>query len=243
MTDTINRQPTETHTPSLTLRTASWAAGLACAFGLYLALFAAPTDTLLGPIQRLFYLHLAAFTGAFVGFATAMIGGLAYLRTRRPAADHLALAGVEVGLVLAVINVVTGSIYARAVVNSWWTWDPKLTAVAVMMLTYAAYLMLRHGLENPDRQRLFAAVYGVLAFFTVIYTIVIIRVRSDVLHTALFEPGSALFASMPAPFRTTLFVNMFIWGAVLAPVLMAWRIRLSAREDALKQRRAALLYR
>jgi heme exporter protein C len=89
--------------------------------GLYLALVYAPSDTLQGEVQRIFYLHLASFTGAFVGFISAVIGGAVYLRTRTIRWDRLAHAGVEVGLLLAAINVLTGMIYARPIINSWWT--------------------------------------------------------------------------------------------------------------------------
>lgn len=194
--------------------------------GLYFALVDAPTDSLQGDVQRIFYLHLAAFVGAFVGFVCAVIGGVAYLRTRQLRWDRLAYAGVEVGLALAAINVLTGAIYARPIVNSWWTWDPKLTAVTIMALTYTAYLLLRNGVESPERRRLFASVYGIFAFVTVVNTFMVIRLRPDTLHDVMFAPGATLFAAMPAPMQTALIVNMLVWGGLVAPVLMAWRVRL-----------------
>lgn len=205
-----------------------WLSGIAVIgfiVGLYLALFHAPSDNLQGEVQRIFYLHLASFVGAFAGFISAFVASLAYLRTRHMKWDILALAGIEVGLVLASINVITGAIYARPIVNSWWTWDPKLTAVTIMVLTYASYLMLRQGVENPERRRTFAAVYGVLAFVTVMYTFIIIRIRSDVLHEVMFKPDSGLFA-LPEPMQFALFGNMLIWGALIAPTLIIWCIRL-----------------
>jgi heme exporter protein C len=211
-----------------------WLSALALAgflLGLYLALFYAPSDALQGEVQRIFYLHLASFIGAFVGFISAMVSGIAYLRTRSIHWDQLALAGIEVGLLLALINILTGAIYARPIVNSWWTWDPKLTAVTIMALTYASYLMLRDSIENAERRRMFASVYGIFAFVTVIYTFLVIRLRDDVLHEPLFAPGSGLFA-LPESVQVALFANMLIWGTLIAPVLMGWRFRLEQlRED------------
>lgn len=211
--------------PADPLKALSAAALAGVIAGLYLALIYAPTDTLQGEVQRIFYLHLAAFGGAFVGFGCAVIGGIAYLRSRRPGWDMLAHAGVEVGLALAAINVLTGAIYARPIVNSWWTWDPKLTAVTIMALTYAAYLMLRHSVESPERRRAFASVYGVLAFATVLNTFMVIRLRPDTLHEAMFGPGASSFA-MPAPMQTALLVNVVVWSGLVAPALIAWRLRL-----------------
>lgn len=217
--------------------------GLALAgfvLGLALALIYAPTNTVQGEVQRIFYLHLAAFVGAFVGFISAAVGGVAYLRTRRIAWDMLAQAGVEVGLLLAFINVLTGAVYARPIINSWWTWDPKLTAVTIMMLTYTAYLMLRNGVESPERRRLFAAVYSIIAFVTVINTFMAIRLRPDTLHEVMFAPGSALFR-MPARMQLALFGNMLIWGGLIAPALIGWRFRLERVHLANERLRLRLL--
>lgn len=210
------------------------------AAGLLLALVHAPTSEVQGEVQRIFYLHLAASVGAFVGFISAAIAGVAHLRSRRIEWDMLAHAGIEVGLLLALINVVTGAIYARPIINSWWTWDPKLTAVTIMMLTYTSYLMLRNGVESPDRRRLFAAVYSIIAFVTVINTFMVIRLRPDTLHDVMFGPGSALF-SMPARMQLALFGNMLVWGGLIAPALIGWRVRLERFNHANDRLRLRLL--
>ncbi|MBC7869336.1 MAG: cytochrome c biogenesis protein CcsA, partial [Chitinophagaceae bacterium] len=129
---------------------------LAVAFGLVMALFYAGTDIDQGNIQRIFYIHMPSFFGAFSAFTAAVVGGVMYLRTRKVKWDTLALAGVEVGLALALVNLFTGAIWARPIWNTWWTWDARLTSAAVMALTYAAYLMLRNGIENGETRRRFA---------------------------------------------------------------------------------------
>ncbi|MCI0348844.1 MAG: cytochrome c biogenesis protein CcsA, partial [Acidobacteriales bacterium] len=155
---------------------------IAVAIGLYLALFYAGTDIEQGEVQRLFYIHVPAFSGAFMAFGATVIGGILYLRTRNVKWDTLAVAGVEVGLALAVVNLVTGSIWARPIWNTWWNWDPRLTMDAIMILTYSAYLMLRNGIENLETRRRFSSVYGILAFTTVLATLMITRIRPDTIH-------------------------------------------------------------
>lgn len=213
---------------------------LAVAFGLYMALFYVGTDVEQGNIQRIFYLHMPSFFGAFTAFGAAVVGGMMYLRTRDPKWDTMALAGVEVGLALALINLVTGSIWARPIWNTWWTWDARLTSAAVMALTYAAYLMLRAGIENADSRRRFASIYGILAITTVILTLVIIRIVPDTIHPAVIGPSPQ---NAEGTFEATrgvvlaLLPNFFIW-LVLVPVTLMWhRIRLqnfADRVDALK---------
>jgi heme exporter protein C len=214
--------------------------GVTVLIGLYLALFYAGTDAVQGHVQRIFYIHMPAFFGAFVAFGATVFGGIMYLRSRQLKWDTLAVAGVEVGLVLAIINLVTGSIWARPIWNTWWTWDPRLTSAAIMVLTYAAYLMLRNGIENPDTRRRFASVYGILAIVTVIITLVIIRIVPETIHPAAVGPSPQDAEGdfrMTSSMQVALLFNLVVW-TFFVPITMMWfRIRLenlAERVEALK---------
>ncbi len=210
--------------------------------GLFLALSYAGTDVIQGEVQRIFYIHMPSFFGAFLAFGGTVLGGVMYLRTRDIKWDTLALAGVEVGLALSIINLATGSVWARPIWNTWWTWDPRLTSAAIMVLTYAAYLMLRNGIENPDTRRRFASVYGILAIVTVILTLVIIRIVPETIHPTVVGPSpqtaEGSFDASPS-MTVALLANMVIWGALVPVTLMWYRIRLENRAQrvlALKQK-------
>ncbi len=202
---------------------------LATLAGLYLAFFHVGPDAQQGDVQRIFYVHMPSFFGALLAFSAAVLGGMQYLRTRNVKWDTLALAGVEVGLVLALVNLATGSIWARPIWNTWWTWDPRLTSAAVMALTYAAYLMLRAGIENPDTRRRFAAVYGIIAIVTAILTLVIIRIVPETIHPVVVgsSPVNAE-GSFEADSNVALALlpNLLIWGGLIPVTLMWYRIRL-----------------
>jgi heme exporter protein C len=217
---------------------------LAVAIGLYLALVYAPTEATQGPIQRIFYIHVAAFSGAFIAFGAGVVGGVMYLRSRQPRWDTLALSGIEVGLALALINLVTGMIWARPIWNTWWTWDPRLTSEAIMLLTYAAYLMLRNGIENPEQRRRFASVYGILAMSTVIITFVIIRIRPDTIHPTVIGPSAqnptGKFEMTP-PMITTLGINSFIWSVFVPLTLIWYRVRLANFAERVQALKAKVL--
>jgi heme exporter protein C len=217
---------------------------VALGVGLYLALIHVPPEATQGEVQRLFYIHMPAFFGAFLAFGATVLGGIQYLRTRQVKWDTLAVAGVEVGLALAVVNLATGSIWARPIWNTWWTWDPRLTSAAVMALTYAAYLMLRAGIENPDTRRRFASVYGIIAIVTVIFTLVIIRIVPETLHPVVIGPSPT---NAEGAFEATnntalaLLPNLVIWGALLPITLMWHRIRLQDLAERVNARKMNVL--
>jgi heme exporter protein C len=217
---------------------------ISVAIGLFLALVYAFTDEQQGEVQRIFYIHMPSFFGAFVAFSATVIGGVQYLRTRDVKWDTLAIAGVEVGLTLALINLATGSIWAKPIWNTWWTWDPRLTSAAIMALTYAAYLMLRNGIENPDTRRRFASVYGILAIVTVISTLIIIRIRPDTIHPAVIGASPQ---NKDGEFEATtrvaiaLIPNLIIWATLVPATLMWYRIRLQNMVERVNRMKLELL--
>jgi heme exporter protein C len=214
------------------------------AFGLYIALIYAPLEKTQGEVQRIFYIHVSAFSGAFVAFCATVVGGVMYLRSRKVKWDTLALAGVEVGMALALINLVTGMVWERPIWNTWWTWDPRLTMEIIMLLTYAAYIMLRNGIENPERRRRFASVYGILAIVTVIINFIIIRVRPDTIHPTVIGPSvqnpTGQFEMTP-PMVTALAINSIIWSIFVPLTLVWWRIRLENLSDYVNSLKTRLL--
>jgi heme exporter protein C len=216
----------------------------AVAFGLFLALFWVGTDIDQGQVQRIFYIHLSSFAAAFIAFSGTVIGGILYLRTRSVKWDTLALAGVEVGLALALINLATGMVWARPIWNTWWTWDPRLTSEAIMILTYAAYLMLRNGIENPDQRRRMASVYGILAMTTVIITLMITRLRPDTIHPVVIGPSPQNAEGgfeMTQRITTTIGINSAIWSILVPWTLIWYRVRLQNLAERVNVLKAQLI--
>ena len=220
------------------LRILTLATALGFAATLYLGLVAAGTDIQQGPVQRIFYIHMPAFFGAFTAFGLTVAGGIMTLARKSEKWDKIAVAGVEVGLAFSLINLLTGSIWARPIWNTWWTWDPRLTSAAVMCLTYAAYLMLRAGIEDESRRRALMSVYGILAFVTVLITLFIIRVVPETIHPVIvgaspqnaqgsFEATSGVVMALTP--------SLLLW-LTLMPITLVWhRCRLEARLESVNR--------
>ncbi len=136
----------------------------------------APIEAVMGPVQKVFYFHVATAWVGMISFGVAAIAGIIYLRTKNMLWDIVAVSSVELGMMFMFIAIVTGSIWARPSWNTWWTWDPRLTTVTVMELIYAAYLMLRQGIEDVERRARFGSVYAIVGFLSVPLTFFSIRI-------------------------------------------------------------------
>lgn len=135
--------------------------------GLYMAFIFAPTEATMGHVQRIFYFHVPSAWVGFFAFFVTFLGGILYLWKRDLRWDRLALSSAEIGVVFMSAAIITGSIWARPVWNTWWTWDPRLTLSAVVWMIYVAYLMLRAMVEDPHRRARLASVFGIAGFASV----------------------------------------------------------------------------
>jgi len=200
--------------------------------------FYAPTEAVMGPVQRVFYFHVAAGWVGMLSFLAAAIAGIIYLKTGKRKWDIFEVSAVEIGIVFSFINVVTGAIWARPIWNTWWTWDPRLTTATIMLLIYAAYLMLRAGIEDPDRRARFGAVYTILGFLSVPLTFFSARLFRTI-HPIVIgtnQPGAeGAFDMTPRMLQTFLF-SLVVFSFIFASLL--WhRIRLGELQEKVEQLR------
>ena len=134
---------------------------------LYLIFMVAPTDSVLGHVQRVFYFHVPIAIMSFLAFFVVFAGSLMYLIKRTPKWDAIAHASAEVGVVFVTLALLTGIIWARPVWNTWWTWEPRLTTTMVLWLIYVAYLMVRSYAPSQSKAAIYAAVMGIVGFIDV----------------------------------------------------------------------------
>jgi heme exporter protein C len=200
--------------------------------------FYAPTEAVMGDVQRVFYFHVAAGWVGMLSFIAAAIAGIVYLRSGNNTWDIVGLSAVEIGIAFIFINLVTGSIWARPIWNTWWTWDPRLTTATIMELIYAAYLMLRSGIEDPDRRARFGAVYAIVGVISVpltFYSARLFRTIHPVVIGSSDPSAQGTFDMTPRMLQTFMF-SLLTFSFIFADLL--WhRIRLgrlSAKVEQLK---------
>ncbi len=195
---------------------------------LIMALWVTPPDAEQGDVFRLVYVHVPSAWLAYLAFTVVFAASVAYLRTKRTRWDRLAAASAEVGVVFTALTLVIGSIWAKPVWGTWWTWDPRLTTTAVMLLIYVGYLAVRRLPDSPARRARWAAVVGVVGFVDVpIVHLSVTWWRS--LHQA--PGGIARFTPNMAPIMGfTLLLSVVAFTAVYA-YLVTLRLRVGRLED------------
>jgi heme exporter protein C len=229
----MSTRPAEMRVAAVTgvdlLRVAAFATAALLLLAAGLVVFYAPADAVQGVVQKIFYLHVPAAIAAYLAFALVLVGGLVYLWNESPAADRLARAAAEVGLVLTTVTLVMGSIWARPIWGTWWVWwDPRLVSTLVLWMIYAGYLLMRR-IATPGRQAArFGAVVGIVGFIDVPivhFSVTWWRTIHPPVETAAPE-------SLPAAMLVAFAVST-VAVLLLALVLVGYRYRVEAARDRL----------
>jgi heme exporter protein C len=193
-----------------------------------LSLVLAPPDAEQGQVQRLMYVHVPAAWLAYLAFGVVFVASVAYLKSGKTRWDRLGVASAEVGVLFTSLTIVLGALWGKPVWGTWWTWDPRLTTTAVLLLIYLGYLALRQMADNPARRARWSAVVGVVGFVDVpIVHMSVTWWRS--LHQAptVLRPGAPTIAgSMLA----ALLVGVVAF-TILYAYLIALRLRVGRLED------------
>jgi heme exporter protein C len=217
-------------------------AGLICAAVWAMFGYVKPAQGFLYPDgARIILVHVpCAWLASLAYVVAAWYATRVLIAVRRPAdgtwqrADSACEASMELGLVFSVLTTVTGSIFSRLQWGAFWSWDPRQTSIVVIMLLFAAYLVLRASIvAQPARARLSSA-YAVLA---VVPGLFLIWVLPRIVATLHGDANAAVVGGgLDAQYRMVLyglalpgFLGLYLW-------LMNIRMRLSALEISLDSR-------
>jgi len=202
----------------------------------WMVFFYAPTEAVMGNVQRVFYFHVSTAWIGMLSFLVAAVAGIAYLVSKKTSWDIVEVSAVEIGIVFSLIAVASGSIWARPIWNTWWTWDPRLTTVTIMILIYAAYLLLRAGIDDPGRRARFGAVYAILGFLSVPLTFFSARLYRTI-HPVVIgtnQPGATGAFDMTSDMRMVFFFSLFVFTLFFADLL--WhRIRMGRLQERVEE--------
>lgn len=200
------------------------------AVGHGIGLFVAPPEAMMGDVGRILYVHVPTAWVALVVYLVAFVAAIGALWSGGRRWDALIEAAVEVGLLLNALLLVQGSIWARPTWGVWWTWDPRLTTAAILLVSFGVVLVLRRAIEQADKRMTASAVATVIAFVDV--PIVYFSVKWwRTLHQPFSSPET-VDSPMVLPLRIAAFGVLFLAAAF---TIARWRIayaRRSAEEAA-----------
>lgn len=205
-------------------------------WGFWQAMYVAPTEATMGPVQRIFYWHVPLnIVGELTPYVN-MVASIAYLflHRRNPAgalrADALAVASAEVTVLFTGLGLFTGILWGKPAWGIWWAWDARTTSFLLLWLLYVAYLLVRR-LSGGLGARTVAAILSIFAGADVpIVFMSITWWRTQ--HPAPVLRGEG---SLDPVMKTAFYWNLLAW--VLWGTALVWaRYAVLRREQAAERR-------
>ncbi len=193
-----------------------------------------PRQAILNETVRNLYFHVTMWFGMIFLLIASVYHSVKYLQTADLSHDHKSNAYVETGLIFAVLGLITGSIWAKFTWGAWWTNDPKLNSVAIGMLIYLAYLLVRSSLPDEQHKARISNVYNIFAFVIFMVLIWILPRLTDSLHPG--NGGNPGFNSMDLDNR----MRMVFYPAIIGWTLLGFwiaqlKIRIKNIEETLEE--------
>lgn len=174
---------------------------------------------------RIIIFHVPCAWIACLAYITAAYHAVGVLRKPRDwfRSDAACEAAMELGLLFSLLTTVTGSIFSRLQWGAFWSWDPRQTSILVIMLLFAAYLVLRSAVTDPNLRARLSAAYALLAVVPGLFLIWVLPRIVNTLHSGANQ--AVIGGGMDAQYRTVLY------GLALPGFLCiyAWLLRLRIR--------------
>lgn len=192
-------------------------------------LFDVPRLPILNETIRNLYFHVGMWFAMIVLMLASMIQAIKALGAQGSEADMKSEAAAEVGMLLGILGLLTGMVWAQFTWGAFWVNDPKLNGTAVTLLIYTAYFILRGSLVDPDKRARISAVYNIFAFVLMIVFIGILPRLTDSLHPG--NGGNPAFSQYDLDSG----MRMVFYPAMLGWILCGiWIWNLLSRYRALK---------
>ena len=148
-------------------------------------LFDVPRLAILNETIRVLHFHVPMWFGMVIILLISVIYSIRYLSTNDPKYDLIAVECVNTGVVLGMLGIFSGMLWANYTWGSPWHGDPKQNGAAIAMLIYFAYLVLRNSMDEKQQRARISSVYNIFAFAAMIPLLFILPRLTSSVH-----PGS-----------------------------------------------------
>lgn len=193
-----------------------------------------PRLAILNETIRNLYFHVTMWFAMIFVLGGSVFYSIKYLSANQIDDDMRAEHMANVGILLGVLGIVTGSLWARFTWGGWWVNDPKLNGAAISLLIYLAYVVLRNSMDEEQKRARVAAVYNIFAFvLLIVFLMVYPRMNQvDSLHPG--NGGNPAFSSYDLDRN----MRLVFYPAVIGWILIGlWIANLSFRIAKLKYKK------
>ncbi len=128
------------------------------------------------------FFHIPMWLTQFVLMTISLVYSIKYLQNPKIIHDIYASEFAKTGIVFGALGLATGMEWANYTWGAAWSNDPKQLGVAIALLVFLAYFVLRNSMPDLDKRARISAVYNIFAYFIYIPMILILPRLVESLH-------------------------------------------------------------
>ena len=171
--------------------------------------------------------------GMIILLTASMVYAIRYLRTGNQRFDTYSVEFANVGILFAVLGLITGAVWANYAWGEPWSGDPKQNNSAICLLIYCAYLVLRNSINDDQQRGRISAIYNIFAFAALIPLLFILPRMTDSLHPG--NGGNPGFNAYDLDSRLRIvFYPAIIGWTLLGVWMISLRVRMRKIQQALE---------
>jgi heme exporter protein C len=182
-------------------------------------------------IRNLYY-HVTQWFGMMIILTVSLVYSIIHLAKGDRRSDIIASESINVALLMGVLGLLTGMLWAKFTWGTYWTGDAKLNGVAMGMLVYLAYTVLRGSMDEEQKRGRVSAVYNIFAYVMFMVFIMVLPRMTDSLHPG--NGGNPGFGGydLNSNMRMIFYPSIIGWT-----LLGVWLINLRVRMKSIEENR------
>ena len=151
-----------------------------------------PRLVVLNETIRNLYYHVSMWLGMVILLLSSVIFSIRYLSKGDLKWDIYAEGAGEAGMLLGILGLITGMIWAKFTWGSFWSNDPKQLYTAIGLLLYLGYFLLRGSFDDEIKRAKIASVYNIFSFPSLIVLMYVLPRMMTSLHPG--QEGNPAFS-------------------------------------------------
>ena len=177
---------------------------------LYMIFLYAPTERIMGDVQRIFYFHMGYVLVFTIAFTMNLIYSIKFLRNNNKNDSNLAYINAEIGTLFTLLTLVSGMIWAKPVWGTWWTSDPQLITTLILFILYFTYLVF-HKLAVKSGVPRYSSVFAIIAFIDLPIVYISVRVMRGISPVVFGGDGGGISPEMMDTLIITFVAFFFLY--------------------------------
>lgn len=148
-----------------------------------------PHDHKQGIVSHIMYIHVPVAILSLSIYISLSILSAIYWVWQIKMADVASVALAYIGFVTTCLTLITGAIWGKPTWGTWWLWDARMTSEAILLLLYAAFLIIRFILQPVSYAKRMAAIFATIGLIDV----PLVHYSVEWWHTLHQGPSLSLF--------------------------------------------------